>query len=103
MTDDLRKRCDELQQQVRLLTSEQARAEAVLASLRQTLGVKTGIALAVAELMNYAVASRAIHQQLAPTIEHLRGAQSVEEARAIGNSLEALFRAAQVPQVLARR
>lgn len=102
MTDDFRKRSEELQQQVRLLTSEQAKAEAILTSLRQTLGVKTGIALAVADLMNYAIASRSIQQQLASTIAHLRAVQTVEEARAIGNSLEALFRAARVPQVLDR-
>lgn len=102
MTEELRKRVEELQQQVRLLTSEQIRTETILSSIRQSLGIETGIALAVAELVNYGIASRAVHQQLAPTIAHLRAAQSVEEARAIGNSLEALFRAAKVPQVLDR-
>lgn len=99
---DLYKQVGELQRQIQFLTSEKVKMEAELASLRRTLGVPSGLSAVVAELMNYAVSAKATQTQLAPTIAHLRAVQTIEEARAIGNSLDALFRATPVPQVLMR-
>lgn len=77
-------------------------AEGQLTALRSIIKPVRDLPSDVAELVNYATQCRAVLTQFPVVIDQLRAHQA-PDVRAIGNSLDSLFRSVQVPAVLATR
>ena len=99
----MRDRAVALQKDLQAEIAKRTRAESEVTALRAVLQTSRPIAVAVAELLTFGTQARDAQAQLAVMIAHLRAATSLDEARAVGNSMEALFRATPVPAALAPR
>jgi len=102
-TPDMRQQIIDLQKQLAAVESERTRAIAELAVLRAVLVQSSSLAEDVTALLNYAVQARQVQASFADLVAQLRAVGSVAEAKAIGNSVDALFRTTPVPAVLAGR
>lgn len=103
MTQDLRATVQDLQRKLATVEATLARERVELTTVRAVLGplsVSTGTA--VQELLNYALAARRVQSALVDSIKMLQASQD-PEAKALGNSMDALFRTTPVPQVLVNR
>jgi hypothetical protein len=92
-----------LQRQLQEAIAAKTRAESDATVLRSILGGNRPVTADVTALLNYGVQCKRLLAQFADQIAQLRAVDSVNEARAIGNSMDALFRSAPVPEVLASR
>jgi hypothetical protein len=105
MTDaKMRQQVVDLQRKLSAAEAAQTRAISDLTVIRSVLGANSrSLTADVTALLNYASQAKQMQARFADIIAQLRAVQSVEEARAIGNSMDALFRATPVPEVLAGR
>jgi hypothetical protein len=92
-----------LQRQLQDALAAKTKAEADATVLRSILGGDRPLASDVTALLNYGVQCKRLQAQFLDQIAQLRAIDNVTEARAIGNSMDALFRSAPVPEVLASR
>lgn len=92
-----------LQRQLQEAIAAKTKAEADVTVLRSILGGNRPVTNDVTALLNYGTQCKRMQAQFADQIAQLRAVDTVNEARAIGNSMDALFRAAPVPEVLASR
>lgn len=92
-----------LQRQLQDAIAAKTKAEADLTVLRSILGGNRSLTADVTALLNYGVQCKRLQAQFADQIAHLRAVTELNEARAIGNSMDALFRSAPVPEVLGSR
>lgn len=84
------------------LRAEKTRIEGQLAAISSIVRPVTDLAKDVAEVMNYAARCRSVLDQFPVVIDQLR-AHAAPDVRAIGNSLDALFRSVPVPAVMQSR
>jgi hypothetical protein len=92
-----------LQRQLQEAVTARTKAEADATVLRSLLGGSRPLTSDVTALLNYGVQCKRLQAQFLDLIAQLRAVDNVNEARAIGNSMDALFRSAPVPEVLASR
>lgn len=84
------------------VTADRTRIETTLVALRSVLNPRGDLAVEVSELLTYAVQCRNVQARFVEMVAQLRAVPH-PEAAAIGNSMDALFRSAPVPDVVARR
>lgn len=103
MTQDLRPTVQDLQRRLAVAEAALIRERADLETVRAVLGpLTTPLSVAVQELLNYAVSSRRAQAEFADLVRMLQSSRDAE-AKAIGNSMDALFRTTPIPQVLVGR
>lgn len=93
---DLRRRLAQSEAEVVKLSAQLNTVVSVLGPIDQPLG------LAVQELLNYATLTSRVHRDFEDSIRRLCASSDLE-ARAIGNSMDASFRAVPVPRSATRR
>jgi len=102
MTTELRDQARQLLSEVAALRqqiAELTRDALEAADAKKLVGVPGDLRTHVVELVNYGRSCRDTLRTLETMIQHLR-ACSDPEAKAIGNSLDAMFRSVPVPQSL---
>lgn len=102
MTNELRTQIRELLAEIVVLRQQVAQLTASAeeaSSAKSIIGIAGDLRTHVVELVNYGRMCRDAMRSLETLIQHLR-ACSDPEAKAIGNSLDAMFRSVPPPQAL---
>lgn len=102
-TQDPRSAMQDLQRRLSAAESTLIRERAELEAARALLpGSRVTVSVALQELLNYGTAARRMQAEFADLVRMLQNSKD-PESKAIGNSMDALFRSTPVPSVLAGR
>lgn len=98
----VRRQLESAQVSLTAATSKLSKVESELSTIRDVVRPTGRLIDDVSAVVSYARVAASVEHRVTESIATLRVSSDLE-ARAIGNSLEALFRAVQVPEVIARR